>query len=143
MQSFPNQESLLRLIFDPEHIVNNEVIPAAIPLDDLKIRGYSVDREILVDINHIKSRAITQQTNKPSDRLLSYLSKFLCGDVRNELDENNEIMFIVEASPRSDNEAYAHILSAKKRGDGTLRKLRFSLVKHLQNIIELDKYSKQ
>ena len=39
-----DEEELLRIIFYPEHIVDNIVQPSAIALDDLRPRGFSVDR---------------------------------------------------------------------------------------------------
>ena len=39
-----DEEELLRIIFYPEHIVDNIVQPRAIALDDLRSRGFSVDR---------------------------------------------------------------------------------------------------
>ena len=47
-----DNENLIRELFNPEHIVNGELKPAAIPVTDLLNRGYSVHR-----INYVsKSR---------------------------------------------------------------------------------------
>ena len=127
----PREEQLLRLNFSPEHIQNGEVIPNAIAVEDLKKRGYSLDREHLVKIETIQKRSDSQSAKNPKDREESYISRFGCESVCLEVDDEGAPAFKVEASPREDNNAHAHILSAISRGPGTLRKLRGQLVPHL------------
>lgn len=63
--AIPHEEWLLRLNFNPEHIVDGAVIPSAVSLTDLKSRGYSVDREKLVDLTVVSERASTFSEKKP------------------------------------------------------------------------------
>ncbi|CAO4137859.1 hypothetical protein DHODJN_00020 [Methylorubrum extorquens] len=66
-----------------------------------------------------------------------------CGPVCEEVDTEGAPAFKVEASPRDDNKAHAHILSAIQRGDGTLRKLRNLLLPHLnRQLMELREYAR-
>lgn len=145
-QSVPHEEWLLRLNFNPEHIYNGEVVPSAVSLTDLKSRGYSVDRERLVDIELVAARARDQATNKPELRQAPFLSKFECGSVCSEVDADGKSAFLVEASPvaeteaRKANPAHAHIKSAIQRGEAALRKIRMLLLPHLQSLIALEDY---
>ena len=66
-----------------------------------------------------------------------------CGPVCKEVDNEGAPAFKVEASPRDDNKAHAHILSAIQRGNGTLHKLRNLLLPHLnRQLMELREYAR-
>ncbi|GJD90746.1 hypothetical protein BHAOGJBA_4288 [Methylobacterium hispanicum] len=142
----PHEEWLLRLNFNPEHIHGNEVVPSAVSLTDLKSRGYSVDREHLVDIRIVADRAKSHAANRPDDRKVSYLSRFECGPVCGETDAEGKVAFRIEASPviateaQPANPAHAHIKSAIPRGEAGLRKIRMLLIPHLQRFIALEEY---
>lgn len=137
----PHEEQLLRLNFSPEHIQNGEVIPNAIAVEDLKKRGYSIDREHISSLEVIQQRAEAQSAKQPTNREESFLSRFECGPVCGEVDDEGTPAFKVEASPQPDNDAHAHILSAISRGNGTLRKLRGKLVPHLnRELLRLHEY---
>ncbi|MBW4976587.1 hypothetical protein KZZ08_23585, partial [Roseovarius mucosus] len=83
----PHEEQLLRLNFSSEHVQNGVVIPNAIAVEDLKRRGYSLDREYLADIQTIQKRAETQSIKQPEGREEPYLSRFGCGPVCREVDD--------------------------------------------------------
>jgi hypothetical protein len=132
-------EWLLRLHFSPEHLLNGELVPTAISISDLKERGFSVDREQIVDADQIVARALAQQQRVPEKRETSYLSRFECIAVQ-RIQYENDIAFVIIASPTDDNPAHAHILSAQKLGNGGLRKLRNQLLHELQTLIPLSQY---
>jgi hypothetical protein len=134
-----DDEWLLRLHFSPEHFLDGELIPAAISTSDLKDRGFSVDRERIVDLVTIEARAIIQQQKIPEQREKPYLSRFECGSIR-LIQYENEIAFKLQGSPTDDNPAHAHILSAQKLGNGGLKKLRKLLLEKLQTFILLEQY---
>ncbi|MBD1995096.1 hypothetical protein H6G00_00440 [Leptolyngbya sp. FACHB-541] len=137
-----DNEWLLRLHFSPEHIQDGEFVPTAISLSDLKERGYSLDREAFVERHLIVDRAEAQSMRLPEKRKESYLSRFECGPVRC-LKHEGETAFEVKESPRHDNPAHAHILSAQRLGDGALRKLRNYLLPYLKPPVLLDDYMQQ
>lgn len=134
-----DDEWLLRLHFSTEHIQDGDVIPAAISLEDLSTRGFSVDREAIVNTDTLVARACIQSNNKPEQRVQPFLSRCNCGAVRSITYEDKQA-FKVEESPQPDNRAHAHILSAQPLGKGSLRKLRSLLLVHLQELVPLDQY---
>lgn len=134
-----DDECLLRLHFSPEHILEGRVVPAAISTTDLGEKGFSLDRELLVDLDIVEARARTQSTRMPEKRESSYLSCFNCGNVR-IIKSDGQDAFKVEESPIADNFAHAHILSAQNLGKGGLKKLRNLLLPYLQNLISLNEY---
>ncbi|MCJ2059822.1 hypothetical protein MKL09_25240 [Methylobacterium sp. J-048] len=142
----PHEEWLLRLTYHPEHFENGEIRPSAVNLEDLSSRGYSVDREHLVAPATITERARDQTAKNPKDRQSSFMSRFECGPVCNEVDTAGQTAFLVEASPVEATEeceanpAHAHIKSAVHRGKAGLRQIRLLLLRHLQNLVTLDEY---
>jgi hypothetical protein len=138
-----DDEFLLRLNYSPEHIKDGEILPAAVALEDLKDRGFSVDREELVRIEIIIERAAGQQERSPAAREEAHLSRFQTGPVRSEVDHEQKPAFSVVASAIPGNAAHAHIVSAIPRGEGARRRLRSILLKHLNNLIALNTYASQ
>jgi hypothetical protein len=135
-------EWLLRLHFSPEHYLDGKLTPSAISLADLGGRGFSIDREHLVDVAIITRRAVDQNLRNPEQREKPYLSRFKCAPIR-QLKYENKTAFIVEASPTEENLAHAHIVSEDRTlKKGELRQLRNLLLEELQMIIPLEHYTK-
>jgi hypothetical protein len=134
-----DDEWLLRLHFSPEHFQDGLLTPSAISTSDLNDRGFSVDRESIVNTNTLQDRAIAQAIRNPEQRETPYISHFQCKPIR-LIEYKNIVAFHVTESPTEDNPAHAHILSTQKLGKGELRKLRCLLLRELQSLIELDQY---
>jgi hypothetical protein len=134
-----NDEWFLRLHFSPEHFLNGELVSAAISTSDLRERGFSVDRESIVDPGIIQDRAVIQQQKVPEKREIPYLSRFKYISICLIKYEKKDA-FEVIVSPTNENPAHAHILSAQQLGNGGLKKLRILLLKELQTLIALDQY---
>lgn len=131
-----DEEYLLRVIFSPEHIVDGLVIESAISLEDLSIRGFSLDRETYKDDAVIQRRIVNQLEKNPDQRQSSFISKFRCGDARaiSAPDQAIERAFIIIDDAQDDNMAHASLFSAQdglKRG--ALKKLRTFLLPLLQH----------
>lgn len=128
-----DEEYLLRVVYAPEHIKEGLVIEASISLDDLKSKGFSLDREMYVDNALMQQRISIQTERNPDMRQSSSISKFRCSDAREILDQANERAFIVIDDAIVENKAHASLYSAKEGlGKGTLRKLRSLLLPLLQ-----------
>jgi hypothetical protein len=135
-----DDEWLLRLHFSPLHFNDGQLVASAISLSDLKDRGFSVDRESIVDIQTIQSRALTQSDRQPEQRETPYLSRFNCAPVRQLRLDDKDAFRVVEA-PIDNNPAHAHILSAQTLGRGSLKQLRVLLLEQLQlDLLTLDQY---
>ena len=132
-----NNEVLLRTVFEPEHVVDEMVIEAAIPLSDLRSRGFSVDRSEYANKSIIHGRINRQISQLPEKRHSGLISKFDCLSVRVLLDES-ERAFIVIDTADEENIAHASIYSAIERRDSALRRIRSLLLPCLQKRFSLE-----
>jgi hypothetical protein len=133
-------EILLRLGFDPEHMKDGSIGPAAVSLNDLKERGFSVDRQVFIKRRVIENRARDQMAKMPAKRQEALMSSFTCGDVRALEDGDNNRAFIVVDTAEPHNDAHASIYSAYPRSNGQLRKIRSLLLPLLQSYVLLETY---
>ena len=138
-------ESLVRAFFCPEQHDGQEFLATAVSLDDLKDRGFSVDRPILTPLSVLTHRVNTQRANKPDVREFTKFSQLFYAKLRDDRDPTGQDYFDVQASPVAEsadepaNPGHASIYSADKSlGRGGLRKVRTELIKHLNNIVDLE-----
>ncbi|MNJ33325.1 hypothetical protein D3C77_280090 [compost metagenome] len=140
-----DDESLVRAFFCPEQHNGQEFLATAVSLDDLKDRGFSVDRPTLTPLSVLTHRVTTQQANKPDVREFTKFSQLFYAKLKEDRDPAGQDYFDVQASPVTESEdepanpGHASIYSADKSlGRGGLRKVRTELIKHLNNIVELE-----
>ena len=138
-------ESLVRAFFCPEQHDGQEFLATAVSLDDLKDRGFSVDRPILTPLSVLTHRVDSQRANKPDVREFPKYSQLFYAKLREDRDSAGQDYFDVQSSPISKTEdepanpGHASIYSADKSlGRGGLRKVRTELIKHLNNIVDLE-----
>lgn len=125
-------EILLRTDFSPIHIQNGQLLAAAISSADLKDRGFSVDREHMVDPATIDVRAGEQMVKAPVDRQEAWISPFECGPVRADTYEGDgERAFRIEHDPVDGNDAHAAIYSSIPRSRSHIKGLKAVLLPHL------------
>lgn len=125
-------EILLRTDFSPMHIQNGQLLPAAIRSDDLAERGFSVDREHLVDTGTISARASAQMAKDAERRKEEWISPFLCGPVRADtFPIDGSSAFRVAHEPLEGNSAHAAIYSAQPRSKSQIKVLKTLLLPHL------------
>lgn len=130
-----DEEYLLRILYEPEHILDGLILDTAISLTDLKEKGFSLDREKYVDKDVIQQRIAKQTDKNPTQRQNNVVTKFMCLDVRSILDEatNERLFIVIDDIPPDNNQAHAAIYSSKENlGKGALRKLRSQLLPFLQ-----------
>lgn len=133
-----DHEFLLRVIFEPEHVLDGKVIETAISLSDLESRGFSVDRYEHADKSVIQKRIDRQIQNSPENRHSGKVSKFCCLSVRGIYDDDNERSFIVIDTAMAENKAHASVYSAIERKKSALRKIRSLLIPYLQERLSLE-----
>jgi hypothetical protein len=127
-----DEEELLRIIFYPEHIVDNIVQPSAIALDDLRSGGFSVDRRQYAQQDIMQQNIANLRNRQQEARQVDYIARLQCRSVRNIQDRNAERAFIVIDTAYEINIAHASIYSAKPRTDAHLRRLRNQLLALLE-----------
>ena len=127
-----NSELLLRLLFEPEHIVDNLVINTAISIEDLKSRGLSLDRIKFANKSLINKRIVNQQIKNRKNRKTHCLASFDCKSVREIKNDNQVRELILIDDAIEENIAHASIY-ANAHGKATLRKIRIKLIKLFKN----------
>ena len=133
-----DEEELLRIIFYPEHIVDNIVQPSAIALDDLRSRGFSVDRRPYIQQDILQQNVANLRNRQQEVRQVGYIAQLEGRAVRNIQDNNAERAFIVIDTAHEKNIAHASIYSARPRTDAHLRRLRNRLLVLLETRCNLD-----
>ena len=130
-----DEEALLREMLNPDHIVEGELRPAAIPLRDLKERGFSVNRRDYVSRYFIE-HTLNQRLARPFQgmpRVSEGLSQFAAGSVR-EIRDNGKQVFVVIDTATESNKGHASIyLSDIQVNDSHARGMRSRLLPLLGN----------
>lgn len=136
-----DNEILIRITYTPEHHDGSRFLNGAVSLEDLKSRGFSVDRPSITTRHSVIRRVAAQSQRNPGERQRVLFSELFCRSIRSELDENGEQVFLVNATPdpARGNLGHASILSRKQLGAGGLRKIRVTLLNHLNRLTEFEK----
>ena len=133
-------EILLRLGFNPEHMRDGKIGPVAITVEDITVRGMSVDREKYVKHQILSEKAKDMMNRGEGSRKQALISSLSCKDIRDLTDENSKRAFIVIDTAEPENNAHASVYSAYVRGRGQVRKIRKLLLELMQNYQPLDAY---
>ena len=142
MEHIDCTECLIRVTHSPEHYKNGVFANTAVSLDDLRVRGLSVDREQITPFHVMAGRVAKQQEKRPAERETPVYSRLTCGQVRAESDEAGESFFRVEAEPvlddefLPDNPGHAGIYACNSKPDSHLRAIRVRLIAQLNNVVE-------
>lgn len=136
LKGLKNCEVLVRANFAPEHVVNGTISPAAISTNDLDKRGFSIDRECLLDLKVVENRIEEQANRAPQKREEAFASP-LRGAHSTEIKSpgDGKTAFKSLSDPVRGNVGHAIILSAEKRSKGQLRALRSLLIPELENAL--------
>ncbi|UJJ30246.1 hypothetical protein [Halopseudomonas maritima] len=127
-----DEESLLRLTFAPEHFVDGEYQQSAISLEDLKIRGVSVDRTGLTKKEVVLERVASQAARRPDEREMPVYSLLRCSAVRDATNPAGDPFFDVEPARVRGNDGHALIFSKDRTlGKGGMRKVRDELLSQM------------
>ncbi len=131
------EEILLRLIFYPDHVKDNKLLPEAIPRDDLRSRGFSVQRSNFVTRELLDIR-IRNYCDKSAARRFEGIADLLCKKIREIKDDDSCQAFIVIDDAREDDVGHAIILFSRKYSDSTQKKLRKNLLDQMSEIRSLE-----
>jgi hypothetical protein len=132
-----DEETLLRVVFHPEHIKDGQVIETAIPLEDLQSRGFSVDRYGYAQRTVLQTIIDRQMARRPDVREEGTLAVFLCRGVRQLRDVQETRAFLVIDTACPTHVSHASIYAAQHGTRSYLRKLRSILLPLLQHCMSL------
>ena len=135
-----NDEFLLRELFNPEHIRNEELIPRAKSLQDLRSRGFSTHRIKFVTPDFIKS-SIEERLSKPRKGEPWRVEGVVRLEVKavRQFRIDDEQLFVVIDTALENNPGHASIYATSpEKGDSYMRELRSLLLPLLQNRMSVD-----
>lgn len=136
LKSLKDCEVLVRANFAPEHVVDGTVLPAAVSTDDLNERGFSVDRECLLDLKAIENRIREQAERAPQKREEAFASPLRgAHSTKIKSPGDGKTAFKSLSDPVRGNVAHAIILSAEQRSRGQLRALRSLLIPEIEKTL--------
>lgn len=127
-----NGETVLRTIFDPHHLdlQSGALSNAAISLDDLRSRGWSVDRKRYTSLWRLKLDHRRWRDRK-ADLHQCYVIPISVGTLRANCRVEQGQTFSVTDYALWSNPAHATILLSQQGGDGMARKARTALMSFL------------
>lgn len=134
-----DEERLLREILNPDHVRGGEVQPSAIPLRDLKERGFSVHRLQYATRKFVED-SINEKLARPSagdTRVSEGVARFTVRAVR-EINDNGNKAFVVIDTAKLSNIGHASIyLFNVEVKDSYARSMRDKLRPLLENRISV------
>lgn len=108
-----DDEPLLRLIFNPDHFRDGLLQPSAIPMKDLKERGFSVDR-----LRHVTQEFVEDSISRFLARTFNNLPResegvacFQARDVRDIRDNGTQVFVVIDKALQN-NQGHASIYLA-------------------------------
>ena len=133
-----DDELLLRALFNPQHIRNGELLPSAIPAEDLLLKGFSVDRMKHVTAEFVKASIEKRLSKTGKPRKDEGVAKLKALEVRQfRVDDCQALVVIDTAEP--DNPGHASIYaSAPEKGKTHARELRELLLPFLEKRMPVD-----
>ena len=134
-----DDEALIRAIFKPDHVVRDEVQPAAIPIQDLHHRGFSVHR-----IAHVAPTFVTNEINRilarksgGEQREFQGVARFTALAVRTIRDKGSQVFVVIDTA-YSQNPGHASIyLSDLGLTESQARRMRNKLLPLLNDRISV------
>jgi hypothetical protein len=131
-------ETLLRIVFSPDHIdINGNLKPEAIPTQDLKERGFSVQRKSYVRKKKIHEN-IEQFVSRKDSRNCKGISPVECKVVRSiEDDQALNAFDVIDDALTEEDRAHAKIMFKGKHGPSKMKALRRKLMDEFRVILEV------
>ena len=134
-----DDERLLRALFNPEHVLGGQVIDRAVPVRDLRERGFSVHRMTCVSPDFVQ-HSIDQLISRPrkGDPWIDEGVAVLMTSAVRALHLNDARAFVVIDTARYDHPGHASIYAAEPgKGESYARELRGLLLPFLQERMSL------
>ena len=140
-----DKEFLIREMFNPEHIVNGELIERAMMASDLQQNGFSVHRIRYVKADFIKASTATRLAKPRQGQQWKSegVAKLKTLEVRRLRVDNKQAFLVIDTAKKT-NPGHASIyVSERQRGKSYARELRSLLLPLLQNRMSVDEAYQQ
>lgn len=132
-----SREVIIRTILDPDHLgPDGKLAAAAIALEDIRFRGWSVDRKLYTSPWRIKLSHSRWRRKKPHLRDI-YALPVAAKDLRQPDPATGRPAFVVIDAALWLNPAHATVLLAEQLGQGAARGLRNKLVQQLPPYVDV------
>ena len=135
-----DQETLLRIIIEPDHIREGRIQPSAVQLRDLTQRGLSVYREEYVTKQAVEAdiQALLGRTTAAGRRRLEGLASFNTRAVRALAIQERQVFVVIDTA-LPNNRAHGSIYLANPQVSQSLaRELREHLLILMENLVTLE-----
>lgn len=133
-----SNETLLRLIFYPDHIRDTHLLPEAISREDLRSRGFSIQRAEYATRKILQCR-VDEICTKADGRSLAGIVKIVCENIRGIKDNDACQAFIVlDDANKEDDIGHAIILFSRDYANSFQRKLRKDLLDLMTEVISIE-----
>ena len=135
-----DQEPLLRIIIEPDHISEGRIQPSAVQLRDLTQRGLSIHRREYTTEQEVRTatQALTGRPTAAGRRRLEGLASFTAGAVRYIRNQERQAFVVIDTA-LPDNRAHASIYLASPQVSQSLaREMREQLLRLMDNRLTLE-----
>ena len=135
-----DQEALLRIIIEPDHISQGRIQPSAVQLRDLTQRGLSVHRREYTTRREVRTaaQAMADRTTAAGRRRLEGLASFTAGAVRAIRNQERQAFVVIDTA-LPDNRAHASIyLASPQVSQSVAREMREQLLHLMENRLPLE-----
>jgi hypothetical protein len=127
----------MRTILDPDHLgADGKLAVAAISLEDIRYRGWSVDRKAFTSLWRLKLTHGDWKKKKPNI-LNTYVLPIQVSEIRLQNQETGEPDFVVIDTAMWLNPAHAVVLLSKPQSQSAARGLRNNLLKKLPPYVDI------
>lgn len=130
-----DSETLLREMFNPQHVSDGKIVVTAVSLTELRSSGFSVHRKEYVSLDVVQ-KSMEERLGRPRKGQPwkdEGVAEIVTREVR-KLKEDGRPLFVVIDTALSDNRGHASIYAASPTlGDAHARKLRMLLTPLLEN----------
>lgn len=127
-------------MFNPQHVQNGKLVPAAITVRDLRSSGFSVHRMAHVPAADIK-KSVAERLARPrrdSPWKSAGVAKMVAGEIRRLRIDDRQALVVIDTA-QENNPGHASLYAADPcRGDAHARELRALLLPLLQPRMTVD-----
>ncbi len=131
-----SDEIVLRTILDPDHLKDGKLASAAISLEDIRFRGWSVDRRHFTSSWRVRLSHSGWKRKRPSIRKF-YVLPVPVSEFRQPNPTNGHQDFVVTDTAVWLNPAHAAVLLSGPRGEGAARGFRTQLLRKLPPYVDI------